>query len=87
MNRAWALLFGRGLIEPIDDMRSIDIASHPVLLGELSDYFADTGYDLRALLAMLASTEAYNRATQHSSGQAPEASYAVWSTNRSPSCN
>ena len=77
VNRAWALLFGRGLIEPIDDMRSIDIASHPVLLGELSDYFADTGYDMRALLAMLASTEAYNRATQHSSGQAPEASYAV----------
>jgi Protein of unknown function (DUF1549)/Protein of unknown function (DUF1553) len=80
VNRVWAMLFGRGLIEPIDDMRSIDIASHPQLLSELSDYFSDTGYDLRGLLAMLASTEAYNRSTLHSSGQAPEASYAVMAT-------
>ena len=77
VNRAWAILFGRGLIEPIDDMRSIEIASHPEILRELSDYFAETGYDLRGLLAMLASTEAYNRATVHSSGQPPEASYAT----------
>lgn len=77
VNRAWAMLFGRGLIEPIDDMRSIDIASHPAILSELSEYFADTGYDLRGLLSMLASTEAYNRATVHASGQAPEASYAT----------
>lgn len=77
VNRAWSILFGRGLIEPIDDMRSIDIASHPEILRELSEYFADTGYDLRGLLAMLASTEAYNRATIHSSGEPPEASYAT----------
>lgn len=77
VNRVWAILFGRGLIEPIDDMRSIDIASHPEILRELSVYFADTGYDLRGLLAMLASTEAYNRANVHSSGQPPEASYAT----------
>ncbi len=77
VNRAWAMLFGRGLIEPIDDMRSIEIASHPEVLRELSEYFADTGYDLRGLLAMLASTEAYNRATAHASGQPPEASYAT----------
>lgn len=77
VNRVWAMLFGRGLIEPIDDMRSIDIASHPELLRELSEYFADSGYDLRGLIAMLASTEAYSRATLHSSGQPPEASYAT----------
>jgi len=77
VNRVWAILFGRGLIEPIDDMRSIDIASHPDILRELSEYFADTGYDLRGLFSMLASTEAYNRATVHSSGQPPETSYAT----------
>lgn len=77
VNRAWAMLFGRGLIEPIDDMRSIEIASHPEVLRELSEYFADTGYDLRGLLALLASTEAYNRASVHASGQPPEASYAT----------
>jgi len=77
VNRAWAMLFGRGLTEPIDDMRSIDIASHPAILSELSEYFADTGYDLRGLLSMLASTEAYHRSSVHTSGQPPEASYAT----------
>ena len=52
-----------GLIEPIDDMHSLDIASHPELLGELSAYFADTCYDLRNLFATLAKTRAYQRAT------------------------
>ncbi len=77
VNRAWAMLFGRGLIEPIDDMRTIDMASHPAILSELSEYFADTGYDLRGLLTMLASTDAYHRSSLHSSGQPPEASYAT----------
>lgn len=77
VNRAWSMLFGRGLIEPIDDMRSIDIATHPAILSELSEYFADTGYDLRRMLAMLASTDAYHRASVHPSGQPPEASYAT----------
>ncbi len=47
VNRCWSLLFGRGLIEPIDDMRSIEMASHPELLRELSQHFAATNYNLR----------------------------------------
>lgn len=77
VNRVWSLLFGRGLIEPIDDMRSLDMASHPELLSELSDYFADSGYDLRNLLATLAKTSAYQRGSLHPAGEAPEASYAT----------
>lgn len=77
VNRSWALLMGRGLIEPIDDMRSLEIASHPQLLEELSNYFTSTGYDLRDLLRTIAKTRAYSRSTSHVSGQTPEASYAV----------
>ncbi len=80
VNRVWAMLFGRGLIEPIDDMRSLDIASHPELLGELSDYFADTGYDLRNLFSTLTKTKAYRRATGHSQADVPPTSYAVMAT-------
>ncbi|MEM7560613.1 MAG: DUF1549 domain-containing protein, partial [Planctomycetota bacterium] len=80
VNRVWAMLFGRGLIEPIDDMRTVDIASHPKILQELSDYFAATGYDLRNLVATLAKTKAYRRSTTHRSGHAPDDSYAVMST-------
>lgn len=80
VNRVWALLFGQGLIEPIDDMRSLDIASHPELLGELSEYFAATGYDLRNLVATLAKTQAYQRSTQHPRGTPPPDSFAVMAT-------
>ncbi len=61
VNRCWSLLFGRGLIEPIDDMRSIDMATHPELLRELSQQFAANGYNLRELLRTLVSTKAYQR--------------------------
>lgn len=80
VNRVWATLMGRGLIEPIDDMRSLDIASHPQLLDELSRYFASTGYDLRDLVATIAHTRAYARSTRHPSGEVPEASYAAMTT-------
>ncbi|MEO8270280.1 MAG: DUF1549 domain-containing protein, partial [Aureliella sp.] len=77
INRVWSLLFGRGLIEPIDDMRSLEMASHPQLLKELSEYFADCGYDLRRLLSLLAKTQAYARSGVHESGIPPEGSYAI----------
>jgi hypothetical protein len=77
VNRVWAILFGRGLVEPIDDMRSIDMASHPELLSELSDYFAETNYDLRNLFRTLANTRAYRRSSLHAAGEPPEDSFAV----------
>ncbi|MCA9132278.1 MAG: DUF1549 domain-containing protein [Planctomycetales bacterium] len=79
-NRVWALLFGRGLIEPIDDMRNLEMATHPRLLQELSEHFAADGYDLRGLLATLTKTQAYSRATLHESGPPPAGSYAVMAT-------
>lgn len=61
VNRCWSLLFGRGLIEPIDDMRSMEMASHPEVLRELSLHFAATNYNLRELLRTMASTQSYQR--------------------------
>lgn len=77
VNRVWAQMFGQGLIEPIDDMRSIDMATHPELLSELSDYFQETGYDLRNLFATLAKTEAYQLSSRHASGDPPREAYAT----------
>ncbi len=77
VNRVWALMFGRGLIEPIDDMRNLEMATHPQLLVELSDYFTGSGFDLRLLIDTLARTQAYHRSTDHPQGVAPEDSYAT----------
>lgn len=63
INRCWSILFGRGLIEPIDDMRSTDAASHPELLRELAHEFAANGFDLRKLMAGIAKSSAYQRSS------------------------
>jgi hypothetical protein len=59
VNRVWANLFGRGLVEPVDDLSVRNPASHPELFEELAAYFTETGYDLRNLFHTLANTRAY----------------------------
>lgn len=71
-NRVWAVMFGRGLVHPVDDLGQHNAASHPQLLDELAGYFAETSFDLRRLIRTLATTEAYQR----SSGAAVEATGA-----------
>lgn len=75
VNRAWGQMFGRGLVEPIDDMSLQHTPSHPELLDELADYFARTGFDLRNLYRTLALTQAYqlsSAAPRSASGTAPD---------------
>ncbi len=61
VNRVWAQLFGRGIVEPVDDLGPHNAPSHPQLLEELTQYFVDTGFDLRELYATLTRTRAYQR--------------------------
>jgi Protein of unknown function (DUF1549)/Protein of unknown function (DUF1553) len=68
VNRFWALLFGRGLIDPPDDMRALSGTPLAPLLDELAAYFVHTNYDVRRLLRVLATTEAYQLA---SDGRSP----------------
>lgn len=64
VNRIWSMLFGRGLVNPVDDLGPHNPASHPELLETLTNYFIDTQYDLRNLLRVLCSTDAYSRTSQ-----------------------
>lgn len=66
VNRVWAMLFGRGLVEPIDDLRAARSAQHAQLLQELADYFVACDYDLRQLLRTVTQTRAYQRSSRHS---------------------
>jgi hypothetical protein len=59
VNRAWAHLFGRGLVEPVDDMRPENAAIAPAVLDTLSRDFAASGFDLRRLLRALVLTKTY----------------------------
>lgn len=59
VNRAWAILFGRGLVDPVDDFGKHNPPSHPQLLDELAADFANNGYNMRRLFRILANTRAY----------------------------
>ena len=54
-------MMGRGLVEPVDDFRSTNPATHPELLTELADDFVAHGYDLRWTLKRIALSAAYAR--------------------------
>jgi hypothetical protein len=63
VNRIWFHLMGRGLVEPIDDFRVTNPASHPELLEALADELIASGYDLRHMLRLIATSRAYQAAT------------------------
>ena len=69
VNRVWARLFGRGLVNPVDDLGPHNPPSHPELLDELSAFFVASGYDLRELYHVLCSTAAYQASSQGSESQ------------------
>ena len=61
VNRFWKAMFGRGLIEPTDDMRETNLATHPELLSRLADDFIASGFELRHTLRLLANSATYGR--------------------------
>ena len=61
VNRVWWHLFGRGLVEPVDDLGPQNAPSHPEVLAELTSYFVKSGFDIRELYRTLANTAAYQR--------------------------
>lgn len=76
VNRAWSIMFGRGLVEPVDDLGPHNPASHPELLDELTQYFTETGFDLRELFRTLAQTKTYQRTSRWTSAPPPVELYA-----------
>src|SRR5262249_15626942 len=58
-NWVWAQLFGKGLVDPPDDISRANPAIHPELLDALSRHFVSKKYDLRELIRTIAGSEAY----------------------------
>lgn len=59
VNQFWEYLFGRGLVDPVDQMHSGNPPAVPGLLEWLAEDFAGSGYHLRRLMIALVSTRAY----------------------------
>ncbi|NNJ24893.1 hypothetical protein LzC2_09550 [Planctomycetes bacterium LzC2] len=72
VNRLWKALIGRGLVEPADDFRATNPATHPALLKELANDFVAHGYDLRHTLRTIALSAAYARSAAALPGNAAD---------------
>jgi hypothetical protein len=58
-NWVWAQLFGKGLVDPPDDMSRANPPVHSELLDALARHFVEHKYDLRDLIRTVANSEAY----------------------------
>ena len=63
-NRMWAVMFGRGIVHPLDMHHGDNPPSHPHLLQLLADRLEETNYDMRGLIRDLALTRAYQRSSR-----------------------
>jgi hypothetical protein len=59
VNRMWAHFFGRGLVEPLDDLRLTNPATNEPLLDALAHDFVQSGYDIRRVLTMICTSATY----------------------------
>jgi hypothetical protein len=58
-NRYWKHFFRRGLIEPEDDIRDTNPPTNPELLDALANHFIKSGYDLKAMVRLIAQSTTY----------------------------
>ncbi len=61
VNRVWANFMGRGLVEPVDDLRASNPPSNPELFDALADFLIEQDYDLKQLMRVVLMSESYRR--------------------------
>ena len=59
VNRVWSYFFSRGIIDPVDDIRSSNPPINPELLTALTNDFIDHHFDLRYLMRTIVESRTY----------------------------
>jgi hypothetical protein len=82
VNPVWALMFGRPLVEPVDNLQSDGPV--PPALQLFADDFAAHGFDLRRLIRVIAATEVFglDSAAEHEITEAHEKAWAAFPVTR-----
>ncbi len=82
-NRLWAHYFGRGLIEPIDDIRDTNPATNEPLMQALADHMREVQFDLKAFTRTLLNSRVYQLSAETSASNENDAqnfSHAAYKT-------
>ncbi len=64
VNGIWSQFFGRGIVDPLDELGGNTQPSHPALLDALAAEFVASGYDLKFLIRGIVGSQAYQRSSQ-----------------------
>ncbi len=64
VNRYMAYLMGRGLVDPVDDMRSTNPPTNPPLMDALAKHFAESGFNLKQLMRTIMTSRLYQLDSQ-----------------------
>lgn len=64
VNRFWYQLFGRGIVNPVDDMHDDNAPTHGELLAALTEQFKTNDFDVKYLLRAICNSEAYQRTSR-----------------------
>ncbi len=59
VNRIWSHLFGRGIVDPVDDFRATNPAAIPELLDALATDLVQNGFDLRHVVRTIMNSRTY----------------------------
>lgn len=61
VNRLWREVFGRGLVEPVDEFRDDTRPSHPAVFARLEELMREFDYDMRAFERVLVRLDIFDR--------------------------
>ncbi len=72
VNRYWSYFFHRGIIDPVDDIRSTNPPINPELLTALTDDFVKAKFDPRHLIRRIVTSETYQRSSKPNASNATD---------------
>ncbi|HEX3657819.1 MAG TPA: DUF1549 and DUF1553 domain-containing protein [Pirellulales bacterium] len=75
VNRYMAYLLGRGLVEPVDDLRATNPASNPPLMEALADDFAASGFNVKHLIRTIMTSRLYQLDSQPTKDNASDSRF------------
>lgn len=75
VNRLWRKLMGRGLVEPVDDLRHDNPGTHPELLALLAEQFQQNGFDIHYFIRAITLSKTYQRTSRPLEANKDDAAY------------
>lgn len=75
VNRYVGYLLGRGLVEPVDDLRSTNPATNPPLLDALSSHFVSSDLNLKQLIRVIMTSRLYQLDSQPTEANASDSKF------------